>query len=192
MESVCERLNEALGITASNAQHIVFVYSAPKVGSTTIVSSLRLFCSHFLHVVHVHDEAMLSRVADLPPEFKVHDWIAYNRHVLGKKVHVIDVYRTPVERKISLFFEHLATRHFNNAEDCVNRYSVDRVIRRFAALFPHLGTDDRFLEAYPIHDRNADTGFDVAQIEDCAFSSGIRIVHDSNPLADGGLPKVRV
>lgn len=155
VQSVLETLSDALGITASTAQHLVFVYSAPKVGSTTLVSSLRLFCSHRLHVVHIHDEAMLSRITSLPPAFRVHDLIAHHRD-LGKKVHVIDVYRTPIERKISLFFEHLATLHFNNTEERVNRYSVDRVMRRFAGLFPHLATDDRFLETYPISRGEAD------------------------------------
>jgi DNA-binding LytR/AlgR family response regulator len=40
----------------------------------------------------------------------------------GKNVYVIDVYRTPVERKMSEYFEKLSPYHFNNSEDNISKY----------------------------------------------------------------------
>jgi hypothetical protein len=68
----------------------------------------------------------------------------------GKKVHVIDVYRTPIERKISEFFEKISQHHFNNSEENINKYSIKRVSDRFNKLFPHLENGDHYLDRYGI------------------------------------------
>ena len=51
--------NEILHLTHSN-NRVVFVYSVPKVGSTSIVSTLRIFASDYLDIIHIHDENMLE------------------------------------------------------------------------------------------------------------------------------------
>jgi hypothetical protein len=37
-------------------------------------------------------------------------------------VYVIDVYRSPIERKMSEFFEKIADMHFNTTEENLNNY----------------------------------------------------------------------
>ena len=48
----------------------------------------------------------------------VNEIIQYNKY-LGKDVYVIDVYRSPIERKISAFFEKVGAYHFNNIDENV-------------------------------------------------------------------------
>ena len=38
----------------------VFIYTPPKVGSTTLVSSLRISLGNTFNVIHIHDDIMLS------------------------------------------------------------------------------------------------------------------------------------
>ena len=46
--------NEILHITKSPLNKIIFVYSHPKVGSTSLVTSIRMFASHIYNVIHIH------------------------------------------------------------------------------------------------------------------------------------------
>ena len=105
---------------------IVFIYTPPKVGSTTLVTSLRISASFKLTVIHIHDEIMLQVLTGIQ-NVSINDIIKYNAYI-GKKVYVIDVYRSPVERKISEYFEKIADLHFNNTEENLNTYSVSRII----------------------------------------------------------------
>jgi hypothetical protein len=41
-------------------ENILFVYTPPKVGSTSLVSSLRFSASHKYLILHVHNETMLN------------------------------------------------------------------------------------------------------------------------------------
>ena len=41
-------------------ENLIFIYTPPKVGSTTLVSSLRLSCSNKFLTLHIHDENMLN------------------------------------------------------------------------------------------------------------------------------------
>jgi hypothetical protein len=68
----------------------------------------------------------------------------------GKNVYVIDVYRTPVERKMSEYFEKLSPYHFNNSEENIAKYSMQRIINRFNQIFPHLENGDHYFEQYNI------------------------------------------
>ena len=56
--------NECLGIcddlNIEKNRNIVFIYSPPKVGSTTLVSSIRLSAAHKFSVHHIHNEIMLK------------------------------------------------------------------------------------------------------------------------------------
>jgi hypothetical protein len=65
-------------------------------------------------------------------------------------VYVIDIYRTPIERKFSEFFEKISPYHFNNSEENINKYSVKRVTDRFNKVFPYLGLGDHFIDKYNI------------------------------------------
>ena len=76
-----QKLNEAnnlLNITRHPQNNkLVFVYSAPKVGSTSIVSSLRLFGIDKVNVIHIHDEEMLKVLAHIT-DVTVNEIILFN------------------------------------------------------------------------------------------------------------------
>ena len=131
---------------------LVFVYSVPKVGSTSIVSSLRIFGQNKLNVVHVHDETMLqtlSRHAQTGGHnVTINEIILFNKY-LGKRVYVINIYRSPIERKMSAFFEKIGSYHFNCSDEVVNSFDIKRIITRFNNLFPFLSSDgDHFMHKY--------------------------------------------
>jgi len=142
--------NETLHLNLDQTQNkmVVFVYSAPKVGSTSIVTSLRIFAEDKLDVVHIHDEEMLSVLGHVK-NVTINQLIQYNKY-LGKDVYVIDVYRTPIERKISTFFEKISSYHFNNTDEKVNEYNIQKVINRFNKIFPYIGEGDHFIDKYNI------------------------------------------
>ncbi len=143
-EAIKQCAEEYLKITCPK---VVFVYTGLKVGSTSLVSSFRLFASKKINVFHFHNENML------PQKFKdagvtINDLIHYCATVLDKKVYVIDVYRTPIEKKISTFFERAAVHHFNAPETVVATYPVNKLIKRFNQVFPYIGTEDYLTECY--------------------------------------------
>ena len=141
-------INEKLNINKSPANKLVFVYSAPKVGSTSIVSSLRIFGTDKISVIHIHDEEML-RVLGRISGVTINEIILFNKG-LGRDVYVIDVYRSPIERKISAYFEKIGSYHFNNKDEIVNKYNVNKVINRFNNIFPHIANGDHFIDKYNI------------------------------------------
>lgn len=140
--------NEILHINKSKYNKIVFVYSAPKVGSTSIVSSLRLFGIEKFCVIHIHDEEMLKVIGNITG-ITINEIILFNKY-LGKDVYVIDVFRCPIERKISAYFEKVGVYHFNNYDEMVNKYNIKKIINRFNKIFPHISNDDNFLDKYNI------------------------------------------
>ena len=131
--------------------NIIFVYTPPKVGSTTLVSSIRLSASNNFLTAHIHDEKMLNILTnyDETNTITINDIIEYNAS-LGKNVFVIDVYRNPIERKISEYFELLANYHFNNCEANMNKYNIELIIKRFNRIFTHVAEGDYFFEKYDI------------------------------------------
>jgi hypothetical protein len=141
-------INEKLNINKFPNNKLVFVYSAPKVGSTSIVSSLRIFGTEKISVIHIHDEEML-RILGSVTGVTINEIILYNKHI-GRDVYVIDVYRSPIERKISTFFEKIGTYHFNNKDETVNNYNVNKVINRFNNIFPYIANGDHFMDKYDI------------------------------------------
>jgi hypothetical protein len=130
-----------------NAKNIIFIYTPIKVGSTTLVSSIRISAIEHFVVLHLHDEACLNVLTGIK-DVTINDLILYNS-TLGKKVYVIDVYRSPIERKISSFFE-LIEFHFNNSEEEINNYSMDKIKNRFNNLFLYLANEDYLKEKYDI------------------------------------------
>ena len=142
------RANELLHINKTQHKRLLFVYSAPKVGSTSIVSSLRLFGLEKVDTIHIHDEAMLQVLGHIKG-ITINELILFNKY-LGKDVYVINIYRNPIERKISSFFEKIGSYHFNTTDQNVNKYNVEKVINRFNNIFPYIETSDHFIDKYNI------------------------------------------
>ena len=132
----------------SESNNYIFIYTPPKVGSTTLVSSLRISLGKSYNIIHIHDEVMLSVLTGIHG-ISVNNIINYLAS-MGKNVYVIDVYRTPVERKMSEFFEKISPYHFNNTEENINHYSIKRVSDRFNKVFPHIENNDHYFDKYNI------------------------------------------
>jgi len=131
-----------------NTNSYIFIYTPPKVGSTTLVSSLRISLGKSFNIIHIHDEVMLSVLSGID-NITINEIINFLSQQ-GKNVYVIDVYRTPIERKMSEFFEKISPYHFNNSESNINKYSIKRVSDRFNKLFPHLENGDHYFEKFNI------------------------------------------
>ena len=101
--------NQCLGIcddlSVEKNRNIVFIYSPPKVGSTTLVSSIRLSAANKFTVLHIHNEIMLKVLYNIT-NITVVEIIRYNKF-LGKTVFVFDIFRSPIEQKMSSFFENI-------------------------------------------------------------------------------------
>jgi len=143
-----QKLNICDDLSIEKNKNLVIVYCPPKVGSTTIVSSIRMSAYNKFTVLHIHDELMLKVLCNVE-NVSVKDIILYNQS-LGKNVYVIDIYRSPIEQKISKYFEKLSTFHFNNSPLLINNYNVNKIIKRFNSLFPHLTNEDHYRNAYQI------------------------------------------
>ena len=119
-------LEEANKILNINKQKVVFVYSAPKVGSTSVVSSLRLFCIDKMDIIHVHDEEMLKILCDTHGV----EWvIAVPHNIIGPK----QKYDDPFRNVVSIFLNRMMqnkppiiygdgkqTRCFSYVDDCIS------------------------------------------------------------------------
>jgi hypothetical protein len=125
--------------------NLIFVYCPPKVGSTSLVTSIRLFANEKFTVLHVHNERILKSLYGI--DATIVEIIKYNS-LLGKKIYVFDIYRTPIEKKISLFFEKLESLHFNASFE---KLFIDKLIHRFNNIFPYLGTNDYYKNEYSIN-----------------------------------------
>lgn len=146
--NLLKNANDLLHITKSPLNKIIFVYSHPKVGSTSLVTSIRMFASHIYNVIHIHDEEMMIKLSNIK-NISINEIILYNKYI-GKDVYVIDVYRSPIERKISAFFEKIDTFHFNNSCENINNYNINKIINRFNKIYPYIGNGDHFIDTYNI------------------------------------------
>jgi hypothetical protein len=146
--SLLHQINDRMNINKNANKKLIFIYTPPKVGSTSIVSSLRIFGSAIFNIIHIHDEEMLRVLSNISG-VTVNEIIQFNKY-LGRDVYVIDVYRSPVERKISAYFEKVGIYHFNTTDENVNTYNFDKVINRFNKLFPHIANGDHFMDVYNI------------------------------------------
>lgn len=145
------------------SNNIIFIYTPPKVGSTSLVSSIRLSASHKYSVIHIHDEIMLNYITGVNENVTINELIKYNK-MIGKNIYVIDIYRTPIERKISEYFEKLSCYHFNNTEENLNNYKLDMIIKRFNSIFPFLGRGDHYYDKYGLDIENIEFDFDKLYI----------------------------
>ena len=169
--NLLKEINNKLNLEKNNYENIVFIYTPPKVGSTSLVSSIRLFGINKFVVLHIHDELMLNALTGVSG-ITINEIIQYNKYI-GKNIYVIDVYRTPIERKISEYFERLASFHFNNTEENVNNYNIKLIISRFNKLFSHLGNDDYYFEKYDIPKIE---NFDFEKKYLCQIVNGIKYI----------------
>ena len=145
--SILKKINSTIQIDDPKINKLIFVYCPPKVGSTSLVSSLRLSGSHLYKVIHIHDETMLEVLTGFRG-VTILEIIQYNIF-LKKNVIVIDIYREPLEKKMSEFFGKLGSYHFNTHNRRVETYAMERITERFNEIFPHLATGDYYLEKYP-------------------------------------------
>ena len=134
----------------SQTDNYIFIYTHPKVGSTTLVTSLRVSLGKTFNIIHIHDEIMLNVLTGIN-DVKINDILKYLSNK-GKNVYVIDVYRTPVERKMSEFFEKISPYHFNNSAKNISNYSMKRITDRFNKIFPHIENGDHYFENYKIEE----------------------------------------
>lgn len=147
-EKIRQVIDKLFNKNINISNNYIFIYTPPKVGSTTLVTSLRISLVKSYNVIHIHDEVMLSVLTGIN-DVKIIDIINFLANN-GKTVYVIDVYRTPVERKISEFFEKISVYHFNNREENIRNYSIKRISDRFNNLFPHLENGDHYIDRYDI------------------------------------------
>lgn len=144
-------IEEAINkIFSYDSEKFIFVYTPPKVGSTTLVTSLRVSLGKSYNVIHIHDDIMLKVLTGIN-NITVNDIIRFLSNK-GKKIFVIDIYRTPIERKMSEFFEKVSPYHFNNSETNISKYNMKRISDRFNKLFPHLALGEHYFDKYGITD----------------------------------------
>ena len=131
---------------------MVILYCPQKVGSTSVVTSIRLSAPETFSVMHTHEEVIFKsnvRENDIRYSDMVRNTCMKNIATgLPRKIYVIDIYRTPVERKISEFFHEMGEFHFNNTEDNIADYSLEKITKRFNDIFPHVSNEDYFKERY--------------------------------------------
>ena len=139
-------INEDLSIEKN--RNLIFIYCPPKVGSTSLVSSIRLYATNKFTVIHLHNELMLNVLGNIQ-NITINEIIEYNRS-LGKNVYVIDIYRSPIEQKISLYFEEIASIHFNTTEEHINKMNPLNIVTRFNNICPYIETGDHFKNVYNI------------------------------------------
>jgi hypothetical protein len=139
---------------------IIVVYCSPKVGSTTLVTSLRLCFSDKFMIFHTHEESIFKFMDKSSKDLTVSD-ILKNSNIIGdnlpkkfRKIYLIDIYRSPIERKISEFFENISTHHFNNLEDNIVNYDINKIIKRFNDIFLHIGNEDYYTTRYKLKKPN--------------------------------------
>jgi hypothetical protein len=148
MKDINARLGIQDDLNVEKNRKLIFVYCPPKVGSTTLVSSLRLSASDKLTILHLHNEIMLKVLYNIT-EVTINEIIQYNKQ-LGKQIHVIDIFRTPIEHKMSSLFENIDTFHFNTTITDLKTYDINKIITRFNNLYPHLAPSDHFKDKYEI------------------------------------------
>ena len=100
----------------------IFVYCGGKCGSTTLESTL---INYNYKVFRAHSFADFTRLYN---DKNIFDIINNNRQ--NKEIYIIDSYRTPIERKISSFFENINTdvpNYRNLSDDEINSIINDKI-----------------------------------------------------------------
>lgn len=136
-------------------RNIVLLYCPSKVGSTTIASSIRVSLSEKFFVFHTHDFTVAKIMTNGSiKEISVLDILrtAGTKNLKGenRKVYVIDIFRPQIERKISEYFQNLSEKHFNNYEENIAEFPIDKIIKRFNDIYPHIESIDYYKEIYTL------------------------------------------
>ena len=164
------RLKEAQDILIKHKRPIcIIVFCPPKVGSTTLVTSLRMSLGKYANVLHIHDEHMIEVLTGID-DITVNDLINYIS-LTEQSLFIIDVYRTPIERKMSEYFDKL-TFHFNNSEENISNYNIQILIDRFNKLFPYIATSEHYLDKYNLDEPvlfNFDTKYTLQKINNVQY-----------------------
>ncbi len=134
---------------------LVLIYSPPKVGSTTLVSSIRISASDKFYVMHAHEDVIFKATIAENRDIKFKQILNNNTYFSTKfqrprKIYVIDIYRNPIERKISEFFQKISIEHFNNSLENIAKYDIDRVTKRFNDIFPYISNEDFYFSRFNI------------------------------------------
>jgi hypothetical protein len=83
-----KEVNTRIGIkddlSVEKNKTLIFVYCPPKVGSTTVVSSLRLSASNKVTVIHLHNDVMLKVLFNVT-NTTVNEIIHFNRYFIHYK-----------------------------------------------------------------------------------------------------------
>ena len=80
MKDINSRLGINDDLTVEKNRKLIFVYCPPKVGSTTLVSSLRLCASNNSTVLHLHNEIMLKVLYNIT-DVTINEIINYNKQL---------------------------------------------------------------------------------------------------------------
>ena len=137
----------------TNYRDLVILYCPEKVGSTSIVSSIRISSPDKFMVFHTHEDKIADIVNQGNNIIRVTD-LKLNNKILNpntnqyRKIYIIDIFRTPIERKISSFFQKISEMHFNNSESNISKYPIEKIFKRFNDLFIHFNEIDYFNEYY--------------------------------------------
>ena len=120
-------------------------------------------------VFHTHEQKIADLLNDKVNIINVNDILKNNLFYNTKlnryrKIYVIDIYRTPIERKISDFFQNICDFHFNNTEENISTYSIDRLIKRFNDIYPYFNNDDYFNDKYDLNFKIEKFDFDKKYI----------------------------
>ena len=153
-----------------STNNYIFIYTPPKVGSTTLMTSFRISMGKTYNILHIHDEVMMSVLTNIH-NITIMDLIQFIANQ-KKQVFVIDVYRTPIERKMSEFFEKIGVLHFNNTYENVAKYSIKKTTDRFNYVFPYLGQGDHYFDKYLIDEPCAfdfDKKYTIQEINNVKF-----------------------
>jgi hypothetical protein len=130
-----------------DSRPIVLVCCPQKVGSTALISSLRISACDKLFTLHTHGDIIFSNVMP-QTNLKVTDVIK-NANI--RPIYLIDIFRTPVEQKISEFFHEINTLHFNNTIENIQLYPIEKINTRLFECWDHLGKDDFYNTMFVEH-----------------------------------------
>jgi hypothetical protein len=78
-----------------------------------------------------------------------------------------------IERKISEYFQHLSSLHFNNTEEKLLNYDITKITNRFNSIYENMSNIDYFVDKF---------GLDANTIENCNFDfekKYIKIEHEN-------------
>jgi len=152
-------------MSVQNFSDIVILYCPPKVGSTSIASSIRFSANDKYFVFHTHSTKIVDIVTGGLIGNITIDTILNNTYnpitQTHRKVFLIDIYRPTIERRISEFFQDISAKHFNNYEENINDYDLNKITKRFNDIYPHIEHKDYYKEFYNIPESELLKPFDM-------------------------------